>query len=491
MLKVDAKFGAYVGGENRYADVEGVPLIDPADGTTWGSVHSSSEIALEAVRSAKEAFDSSGWARMNGLERGALMRRFADLVEEKSDEFQRLERLVTGKTFTATRGEAAYFAQVMRYFAGLAESRSGRHVDLDADSEARIVMEPLGVVAAITPYNGPLSLGSWKLAPALALGNTVVLKPPMEGPGSSLLMATLAVIAGIPRGVINVVPGGPDVATALVDHPDVAIVAFTGSTRTARLIAARVGSQLKRFVCEAGGKSAHIVFADADLDKALVSVVNGIFGNAGQSCVAGSRLLIEDSVADEFLRRLVAKVEGIRQGHPDLVQTQVGPVATERQLNTITRIVDAAIAEGAQVLTGGSRRPFSGPEGQGFYFEPTVLTGVSLNSEAWLEEIFGPVLVVKRFSNDGDAIALANSSEYGLAAGVWTNDIRRAHRVSRALEAGTVWVNTYRNIDVRVPFGGVKQSGYGRENGIEVLREFSQIKSIVTDHGSPDDPFKG
>lgn len=482
-------FGCYIDGRDVASGDITEQLLVPATGEPWGVVHYSTALAVEAVAAADRAFGEASWARLGGTARAVLMRRLASAALEHRAEFARNEALATGKTVAVTRGEADGLARHLDYFAGLAEDPSGRLIDLDPDTEVRVVHEPVGVVVAILPFNGPLSLGSWKIAPALAAGNTLVIKPPQQGAASLLLMARLATEVGFPPGVINVVPGGAEVGEMLIDQPQVALVSFTGSTAVAAHLAARVAGQMKRFVCEAGGKSAQLVFADADLDSALAGVAQGIFANAGQTCVAGSRLLVQDEVYDAFVERLTERARRLVVGDPAQAGTDVGPLASKRQFERVSGMVARALGEGARAVVGGQPARLGGALAGGYFFQPTILVDVAEDQEVWREEVFGPVLAVERFSDEQEAVRMANSSDYGLAAGIWTTDLRRAHRVSRALQAGTVWVNTYRRMDRRVPFGGYKKSGFGRENGREALAEFCNVKSIVADYGAQVDNF--
>lgn len=325
-------FGCVIHGAQSLPDQFVEEITVPWTGETWATVHTSVDAAVEAVRDAHEAFAAASWRSKSGTDRAALMRHLADLVMQHADEFSRYEKFATGKTAGATSGEASSLAKRLSYYAWLAEDSEGRLVDLTGDSDVRIVYEPVGVVVAILPFNGPLSLGSWKIAPALAAGNAVVVKPPAQGAGGLLLLARLAVEAGFPPGILNVVPGGSEVGTALVVQPAVDLVSFTGSTRVAAELGARVTGQMKRFLCEAGGKSAQVVFADADIDSALAGIAQGIFSNAGQSCVAGSRLLLDASIHDAFLERLVERCQRLVLGDPDDPGTDVGPLASAQQL---------------------------------------------------------------------------------------------------------------------------------------------------------------
>lgn len=472
------KFEPYIAGRaGGFEDAVEVPLVDPATEEAWGVSLVSVRAAEAAVGAATDAMASPAWRDLPLQDRANAMRRLALLAEEHAQEFTRLESVQTGKLLKATRGEGAHVAETLNYFAGLADALSGRLVELAPTTEGKVLHEPLGVVAGITPFNGALSLGIWKVAPALAMGNAVILKPPADAPGSSILLARLATEAGFPDGVLSVVPGDAEVAGVLVDDPRVALVSFTGSTAVARQIGARVTGRMGQFVCETGGKSPQIVFADADLDRAADGVAQGIFSNAGQSCIAGSRLLVEESVAEDFLQRLAERVERIRVGRMDDPDSAMGPLASRRQYDRVTGYLDQALSEGAEVRARGEA-----PSGAGYFVPPTVLMDESRATTAWRTEFFGPVITATTFRDEPEAYAYANDSDFGLAAGVWTRDLARAHRAGRALQAGSVWINTYRYMDYRLPFGGYKQSGLGRENGIEALRYYSATKAIVVDH---------
>ncbi|MFJ4681833.1 aldehyde dehydrogenase family protein [Streptomyces sp. NPDC088789] len=469
-----------------------VALLDPATGARWGTAWQDPAAVDRAVAAARTALRSPAWAGLPQHARGDLLHRLGDVLAAHGDELAALETRANGKPLAATRAEVAALVRWYRYFAAVAETLEDRSRTLSATASAVVRQEPLGVVAALTPFNGALSLGSWKLAPALAAGNTVVLKPPPQAPASSVRLAELALEAGFPPGVVTTVIGGAQEARRLTEHPDVAMVTFTGSTAVARDLGALAASRMKRFVCEAGGKSAHVVFADGDLDAAVTAARQGAFSAAGQTCVAGSRLLVQHEVYEEFLTRLARSVERLRVGDPRDARTQIGPLASAAALTRVESYVDEAVRAGAQVVAGGRRPgPADGEAGArgGFWYLPTVLAGVRPEMAVCRDEIFGPVATVQPFGTEDEAVALANSLEYGLAAGLWTRDPARAHRVTARLEAGVVWVNTYRMLHWSVPFGGHKQSGLGRENGVEAVHEFLQTKSVITEHGVPADPF--
>ncbi|WP_395446411.1 aldehyde dehydrogenase family protein (plasmid) [Aminobacter sp. UC22_36] len=482
-------FTSFVDGSALPANGNAVPLVDPATGQTWAYSRLDPAAAVMAIGSSTAARDCGDWTDFTGSERAALLRRLGDLIAANAEELGRLESLANGKPNRATVGEMRATARWYHYYASLIETHDGLTREIGRSVEARIEREPLGIVVAITPFNGALSLGSWKLAPALAAGNVVILKPPADAPASSIRLAELAIEAGFPRGVVNVVIGDAAIGEALATHPDTAMVTFTGSTVVARQLGAKVVGAMKRFVCEAGGKSAHIIFDDADIGSAVIAATQGAFSATGQTCVAGSRLLLHASIADEFLDRYQASINRLRIGDPKAVDTHVGPVASARHLARIAGFVAGAVAEGGRVLVGGHSPEMQGPLAEGCWYAPTVIVDVTSDMRVVREEVFGPVVTVQTFETEEQAVALANGGEFGLAAGFWTTDTRRIRRVSRNLRAGTVWVNTYRAIDVRIPFGGYKQSGLGRENGPEALDEFTQIKSVVTDYAPAIDPF--
>lgn len=482
-------FTTFVDGEAFVASGKSVPVINPANGKVWATAYIDGKLVHSAVQSASAAFTHGPWRAFTAAERAALLRNLANLIVGEAEQIAALESLANGKTVVATRAEIKATAEWYRYYASVLETWQSHQRELSATSDAHIVREPLGVVVAITPFNGAFSLGSWKIAPALAMGNTVVVKPPPEASASTIRLAQLALKAGFPKGVLNVLIGDAEIGQALISHDSVAMVSFTGSTAAARKIGEQVSGKLKRFVCEAGGKSAHIIFEDADLQSAVIAATQGVFSASGQTCVAGSRILVHSSIFHEFVDLYLASIRRLRLGDPASPSTHLGPIASSKQLARIQRLIDNAVVQGASILIGGTDAAIEGEGKGGFWFNPTVLTNVGPDAEIWQEEVFGPVAVLHAFETEDEAISLANSSPYGLAAGFWTRDVNRIRRVSRQLQAGTVWVNTYRAINVRVPFGGYKQSGIGRENGTEALDEFSQIKSVVIEYGPAKDPF--
>ena len=453
---------------------------NPFAGRPWALIpRGTAEDADLAVRAAHRAFTGGAWPRTTASARGALLRRLADLVAERSARLAETEVRDNGKLYAEMSGQTAYMAGWFHYFAGLADKIEGAVLPLDKPGYVNYTRyEPLGVVVAIVPWNSPLLLAAWKMAPALAAGNTVVIKPSEYTSASALEFMELVEAAGFPPGVVNVVTGiGGEVGAALVEHPLVAKIAFTGSDATGQRIYEAAARGMKRVTLELGGKSPNIVFEDADLDSALNGVVSGILAAAGQTCVAGSRLLVQRTIHDRFVEKLVDFARTARMGDPMSPETQVGPICNKPQLEKILRYIAIARSEGATAVLGGARA--TRPEcGQGWFVEPTIFTGVRNDMRIAQEEVFGPVLAVVPFEDEEDAIRLGNDVAYGLAAGVWTADIRRAFTMAERLQAGTVWVNTYRANSYVSPFGGYKRSGFGREGGQEMIKEYLQVKSV-------------
>lgn len=440
-----------------------------------------------AVQAAREALRGP-WRAMSGFERARLLHRLADLIERDAAALAAAETRDNGKLLRETSGQLAYVPAWYRYYAGLADKLHGETIPTDRPSYFVYTRkEPVGVVAAIVPWNSPMLLTAWKLAPALAAGCTVVLKPSDSTPVTALLFARLVEEAGFPAGVVNVVTGrSAELGRALVAHPGVAKIAFTGSPHVGAAVAAAAGARLAPVLLELGGKSANVVFEDANLDAAVNGVVAGVYAASGQTCVAGSRLLVQRSIAATLRDRVVERARTIRLGDPLDPATEMGPLANERQLETVMGFVERAVADGAQVAAGGRVSPELG----GLFVEPTVIAGVRPDQEIAQQELFGPVLAVLEFEDDDEAIELANGTDFGLAAGVWTGSIGRAHRMAERLEAGTVFVNDYRLVAPNVPFGGMGMSGFGRENGIEAVSEYTVTKSVWIElDGNVRDPF--
>ena len=454
--------------------------LNPANGDVIARVAEADATDVDAaVRSARAAFEGV-WSRTRASERGILLLKLAELIRRDEDELVRLESLDSGKTVSAIRRQdLPAVIDTLIYYAGMADKINGQVVPARTDALTYTVREPLGVVGAIIPWNFPLMIGMWKIAPALACGCTVVLKPAELTPLTALKIGALALEAGFPAGVLNVVPGfGKTAGQALVDHMDVDKITFTGSPVVGRQILQGAIGNLKRVTLELGGKSANIVFPDADLDMVAKAAGAGIFFNTGQVCSAGSRILVHESIHDEMVDRLVARAKAVRIGDPLDAATAMGPLVSEVQMKRVLNYIDIGRREGASVVAGGARH---GEEG--YFVEPTVFAGVEHEMRISQEEIFGPVAAVIPFKDEEDAIRLANGTVYGLAAGVWTADIGRAHRFTRRLKAGTVWVNTYGPTDIRLPWGGARDSGFGREHGDAAIDNFTEPKVVWINTG--------
>ncbi|MBS6435590.1 MULTISPECIES: aldehyde dehydrogenase [Pantoea] len=451
--------------------------LNPATGQPWATIaEARAEEVNRAVAAAHQAFNAPEWRDLNASMRGKLLMRLADLVEQNADELARLETLDTGKIIRETRAQIAYVADYYRYYAGLADKMEGRVLSIDkADTETWTRREPVGVVAAIVPWNSQLFLSAVKIGPALAAGCTLVVKAAESAPTPLLAFARLIAEAGFPAGVCNVITGfGESCGTVLTTHPDVAHIAFTGGPETARHIVRNSAENLSKTTLELGGKSPFIVFDDADLESAANAQVAAIFAASGQSCVAGSRLLVAESIKERFLATLVARVERIVIGAPQEMATQFGPLCTQQQKTRIQSLVAHSLDQGARLLTGHYLidRP-------GFYYPPTILDcSAAPRAETVVNELFGPVLSVVSFRDEAEAIRLANDTAYGLAAGVFTQNLARAHRVTKALRSGVVWINTYRMVSPLAPFGGYGLSGHGREGGMEAALEFTTTKTV-------------
>ena len=450
--------------------------LDPATGSPWATMPKASAGDVDrAVRAAHRAFVSGPWLALTATARGKLLMRLADLVQAAAPDLARLETRDTGKIIRETSAQIAYVAEYYRYYAGLADKIEGAHLPIDKpDMEVWLRREPVGVVAAIVPWNSQLFLSAVKLGPALAAGCTVVLKASEDGPAPLLAFARLVDQAGFPAGVVNILTGGPEAGAALTSHPKVAHIAFTGGPETARHIVRGSAENLAKVSLELGGKSPFIVFDDADLDSAANAQVSGIFAATGQSCVAGSRLLVQRGIKDAFLARLKAKAEAVAIGTPDRMETEVGPLCTARQRDRIAALIAGSLAAGAKLVAGGRV-----PEGAGFYFPPTILDcSEAPQAPALRQEFFGPVLSVVTFDTEEEALALANDTEFGLASGVFTRSLTRAHRMIRGIRAGVVWVNTYRAVSPIAPFGGHGLSGHGREGGLAAALDYTAVKTV-------------
>ena len=481
------KYQMYIDG--KYVDSASGKWFDsynPYSGEPWAQIaQGGAEDVDRAVRVAHKAYTEGPWSQLTASQRGLLLHKLGDLVARDARKLAETEVRDNGKLIAEMQGQLNYIPQWYYYFGGLADKIQGTVPPIDKKGYFNFTRhEPLGVVAAITPWNSPLLLVAYKLAPALAAGNTVVIKPSEFTSASTLEFVKLFEEAGFPPGVVNVVTGfGKDVGSPLVEHPLVKKVTFTGSDATGRAINELAAKTFKRVSLELGGKSPNIVFADANLEDAANGAVSGIFAATGQSCIAGSRLLVQESIHDAFLEKLLAIAKTARMGDPMSADTQIGPVTTRPQYEKVLGYIDIAKKEGAKLLLGGG--PATRAEcGKGWFVEPTVFADVHNKMRIAQEEVFGPVLSVIKFKDEAEALAIANDVRFGLGAGVWTSDIGRAFRMSERIQAGTVWVNTYRAVSFMAPFGGFKDSGLGRENGIDAIRDYLQVKSVWINTGA-------
>ena len=455
------------------------PTLNPATGEVITHVgEARAEDVDRAVRAAREAARGSAWRRMNPHKRAELLWKLADALEAAADEIGALETADNGKTwFEARKVDLPSVVENFRYFAGLADKVQGSTIPVAGPFFNYSLREPVGVVGVIVPWNFPLSLAAWKVAPALACGNAVVLKPAEQTPLTALRLGELAAEVGFPEGVLNVVPGfGPTAGSALVRHPDVDAIAFTGSTEVGRIVMREAADTLKKVSLELGGKSPNIVFADADLKSAVRGASTGIFYGKGEVCAAGSRILVERAVYDDFVEQLAARAAQMTVGDPMDPGTRLGAIVSEEQLERVMGYVEAGKAEGARLVAGGERTLVNG---RGNFVTATIFADVEPGMRIAREEIFGPVAAVIPFDDMEDALAKAHDTIYGLAAGVWTRDVGKAHRMASELQAGTVWVNTYNQYDSASPFGGYRKSGFGRDLGWEAaLEKYTQTKSV-------------
>ena len=489
MPAVDPSVTAFVGGAPKRLLIDGkwvdaksgktFETIDPTTGTVLARVAEADAADVDlAVRAARKAFEG-GWSESKPSERSRLLNRIADLLEEHADELAQLETLDNGKPIFESRNvDVPGAIEVFRYYAGWPTKIYGETNPSDPDFFSFTLREPVGVCGQIIPWNFPLMMATWKIAPALACGNTVVLKPAEQTPLTALRLAELLLEAGVPDGVVNVLPGfGETAGAAIASHPGVDKVAFTGSTEVGKLILKASAGNLKRVSLELGGKSPNIVFADADQDAATVGALMGIFFNQGQVCCAGSRLFVQEQLYDEFTDKVGAFAQHVKLGAPLDPETRMGPLVSAEQYDRVKGYLKVGKEEGAKVKAGGEAAT-EGAMAKGYFVKPTVFTGVKNSMRIAQEEIFGPVVAAIPFKDERDAVFQGNDTVYGLAAGVWTRDVSKAHKIARALKAGTVWVNCYNQMEPSSPFGGYKQSGFGRELGKHSLELYTQIKQV-------------
>lgn len=453
--------------------------INPANGQANFLVSCASDALVDqAIDSAWQAVRQPEWRDMLPHKRASILRAIADGMDRHADTLARLQMIENGKIWSECKAQVASASATFRYYAGVCETVNAEVTPSRGNYLSMTQYEPYGVVAAITPWNSPMTMEAQKVAPALAAGNAVILKPSEVTSAPAIELGRIALEAGLPPGILNVISGfGTTVGKRLVEHPGVRMVSFTGGTASGRAIARAAAEKLMPVALELGGKSPHIVFSDADLPKAVDSVIGGIFEGSGQSCVAGSRLYMQRQIAPQFIEMLVARASQLKVDLPDSPGAQMGPIASFEHRDKIEQMVGTALADGGEILLGG-KRPTSEPLQAGAFYLPTILGGLTPNARVVREEIFGPVLCALPFDDEDDLIAQANDSVYGLASGIWTADYQRAWRIARQLEAGSVWINTYKQLSIATPFGGFKQSGIGREKGVAGLRLYQQSKGI-------------
>jgi acyl-CoA reductase-like NAD-dependent aldehyde dehydrogenase len=470
-LFIDGKFVDAESGET-------LATLNPHDNSTIADVAMAGRADIDkAVAAAQRAFPQ--WSRLAAADRGRILLKLADLVEANAEELARLESLDTGHPLKDSRAlDVPRTAACYRYFGGMADKFQGETIPVEAGFLNYTLREPVGVVGQVVPWNFPLMFTSWKMAPALAAGNTVVMKPAEITPLTSLKIAELMAEAGMPHGVVNIVPGLGSVAGQYIaEHAGIAKVAFTGSTATGRRIVQASAGNLKKVQLELGGKGANIVFDDANLVAAVNGSAWAIFHNQGQACIAGSRLMLHERIADEFLEKFAALARSIRLGNPMDASTEMGPLTSAQHRDRVLSYVGVAREQGGEVIAGGKAPTIAGLE-RGCYVEPTIVRARSYRDRVAQEEVFGPFVTVLTFKDDAEALQIANGTDYGLGSGLWTSNLQRAHRFARELYAGMVWINSYKRVNPGSPFGGVGQSGYGREMGFDAMREYTQVKSV-------------
>jgi aldehyde dehydrogenase (NAD+) len=489
-VQLDPSVQSFVGAKARQMLIDG-KWVDSASGKTFETVNPANGEVLarvaegdkedvdRAVKAARRAFDGGPWPHMRPVERQRLLLRIADLIEQHGEELAQLETLDNGKSLFESRNvDIPAAAETFRYYAGWVTKITGETNPADETFFSFTLREPVGVCGQIIPWNFPLLMAAWKLGPALACGNTSVLKPAEQTPLTALRLGELLLEAGVPAGVVNIVPGfGETAGAAVVRHPQVDKVAFTGSTEVGKEIQRESAATLKRISLELGGKSPNIVFSDADIPAAVEGALMGVFFNQGQVCCAGTRLFVEQKLHDQFAESLAKAAGGMKQGSGLDPETRVGPLVSQEQLDRVTGYLAAGKKEGAKAILGGERNTAKGLE-KGYFVKPTIFTGVKNDMKIAREEIFGPVVSMIPFKDENDAVFQGNDTLYGLAAGVWTRDVSKAHRVARAIRAGTVWINCYNVFDATAPFGGYKESGFGRELGRYALDLYTQVKSV-------------
>lgn len=472
------------------SDLETFDSLNPFNQKPWAKIPEATEEDVSKAIDAAYSTYKGTWKKTNGLTRANMMMKLADLIDENAHELAKLESIDNGKLYKETKNQMHFAARNYRFFAGYADKIYGEVIPLDNMNLFDYTLrQPIGVIAVITAWNSPIALLTNKLAPALAAGNTVVVKPSEYASATTLEFAKLIVKAGFPKGIFNVVTGNYKVGEALTTNPKVGKISFTGGPSTGKTISKNASENLTPMTLELGGKSPNIIFDDANIENAVIGAIAGIYAASGQTCIAGSRLLVQENIYETVLRKLKHKVKDIRLGDPLLDETHMGPVANEIQFKRILSSLKQVTEEGAKIVAGGKAADAEDLK-KGYFIEPTIIANVNNEMKIAQNEVFGPVLSVIPFKDEDEAIEIANDSLYGLASGIWTNDLSKAHRVAEEIEAGQVWVNTYRTNAAQAPFGGVKQSGYGKERGWHAILENTVVKNIMIDlKQDPRDPF--